>query len=251
MPELLVIDSHVHVGRNESRWEVVRPALEALGIDTAVLSADPEAFDLRGDRSIGADLAGPGGPFGLWYIGGDPCSGYRLPEPLLPRSLDDYDGVDWHCWFSDAHDYGSSDALAEAQALLDSAEARRALEAIEMTFAAGLPLRLTESLPFTLALIERFPAGTFIIPHMGLRNGGCSRVLNALAGSARVFFDTSVVQPNEGMVRTVGAHRVLFGSDAPGGDPARAIRDVRNLSLPPGEIAAILGENARRLFTGR
>ena len=248
MPEPLVIDSHVHVGRNESRWETVRPSLEAVGIDTAVLSADPESYDLRGDRSIGGDLARPGGPFGLWYISGNPFGGYRLAEPLLPRSLDDYDGVDWHCWFSDAYDYGSSDALAEAQALLDSADACRALEALEALFEAGLPVRLTESLPFTLALIELFPSARFIIPHMGLRNGGCARVLNALAESPRVYFDTSVVQPNEGMVRTVGAHRVLFGSDTPTGDLARAIREVRSLDLPPGEIEAILGGNAQRLF---
>jgi len=247
----VIIDSHVHVGRNESRWETIRPTLEAVGIDTAVLSADPESYDLRGDRGIGGDLARPGGPFGLWYIGGDPFAGYRLSDSLLPRSLDDYDGVDWHCWFSDAHDYGSSDTLAEAQALLDSTEARRALEAIEAIFDAGLPLRLTESLPFMLALIERFPTGTFIIPHLGLRNGGCSRVLNALTDNPRVHFDTSVVQPNEGMVRTVGAHRVLFGSDVPTGDAARALRDVRTLGLPPREIVAILGENARRLFGGR
>jgi len=248
MPEPLVIDSHVHVGRNASRWEAVRPTLEAVGIDTAVLSADSESYDLRGDRGIGGDLARPGGPFGLWYVGGDPFSGYRLPEPLLPHSLDDYDGVDWHCWFADAHDYGGADALADAQALLGSTDARRALEALEAIFEADLPVRLTESLPFTLALIERFPERAFIIPHMGLRNGGCSRVLNALAANPRIYFDTSVVQPNEGMVRTVGAHRVLFGSDAPGGDPARAIRDVRSLNLPPEQITAILGGNAQALL---
>jgi len=246
----LVIDSHVHVGRNESRWETVRPLLEAVGIDTAVLSADPEAYDLRGDRSLGGDLARSGGPFGLWYVGGDPFGGYRLVDPLLPPSLDDYDGVDWHCWFSDAHDYGSSDevAIAEARDLLDSLDARRALEGLEAILAAGLPIRLTESLPFTLALIKRFPAGTFIIPHMGLRNGGVSRVLNALAADPRVYFDTSVVEPNEGMVGTVGWERVLLGSDAPSGDPARAARDVRSLNLPAEQIAAILGENAQRVF---
>jgi hypothetical protein len=246
----LVIDAHVHVGRNESRWETVRPTLEAVGIDTAVLSADPASYDLWGDRSLGGDLARPGGPFGLWYVGGDPFAGYRLSEPLLPRSLDDYDGVDWHCWFSEGYDYGSSDeiAIAEAREQLDAAEARRAVEALGAIVEAGLPIRLTESLPFTLALIGRFPQGLFIVPHMGLRSGGVSRVLNALAECPGVHFDTSIVEPNEGMIGRVGAERVLYGSDAPGGDPARAIRDVRSLNLPPEQIAAILGGNAQRLF---
>jgi len=43
---------------------------------------------------------------------------------------------------------------------------------------------------------------------------------------------------------------VLFGSGAPAGDLARALRDVRSLNLPPGAIAAILGENAWKLFGG-
>jgi predicted TIM-barrel fold metal-dependent hydrolase len=73
-------------------------------------------------------------------------------------------------------------------------------------------------------------------------------VLNALADRPQVYFDTSLVEPNEGMVGRVGAHRVLLGSDAPGSDPAKALRDVRNLGLPPEDVAAILGENARRLF---
>jgi hypothetical protein len=250
MPEPPVIDSHVHVGRNQSRWETIRLALEAVGIDTAVLSADPTSYDLRGDRSIGGDLARPGGPYGLWYVGGDPFAGYGLNDDLLPRSLDDYDGVDWHCWFSEGYDYGSSDevAISQAHELLGSSDARRAIEAIGAIIEAHLPIRLTESLPFTLALTERFPDGTFIIPHMGLRNGGSSRVLNALADNRRVHFDTSGIEPNEGMVERVGWERVLLGSDAPAGDPARAIRDVRSLSIPPDRIAAILGENARRVL---
>ncbi|MGQ9732341.1 MAG: amidohydrolase family protein [Candidatus Zipacnadales bacterium] len=246
----IIIDSHVHVGRNENRWERIRPLLERVGIDTAVLSADPESYDLIGDRSIGGDLARPGGPYGLWYIGGNPFGGYRRAVPLLPPRLSDYDGVEWHCYFTESYDYGRTDevAFASAQEFLNSSEAQKALEALEIIVACGLPIRLTESFGFTLALAERFAQAIFIIPHMGLRNGGVSRVLNTLADRPHVYFDTSIVEPNEGMVERVGFRRVLLGSDIPTGDPARAVRDVRNLNLAHEKINAILGENARRLF---
>lgn len=245
-----IIDSHVHVGRNESRWETIWPSLAALGIGTAVVSADPNSYDIQGDRSIGPDLARPGGPYGLWYIGGNPFAGYRLSGSLLPRCLSDCDGVEWHCWFSEGFDHGSSDELTatEVEDFLQSRDAKRGLEAMSEIVSARLPIRLTESLPVTLALIERFRTGTFIIPHMGLRNGGVSRVLNALGDNPRVYFDTSLVEPNEGMVRKVGWQRVIFGSDAPLGDPVRALWNVRNLNLSPEQISAILGENAERLF---
>ena len=110
------------------------------------------------------------------------------------------------------------------------------------------PVRLTENLPTTLALVERYPQGRFIIPHMGLRNGGTSRVLNALASDPNVYFDTSVVEPNKGMVERVGWQRVLLGSDAPTGSPARSVRHVRELGIPEEQVQAILGENAQRLF---
>ncbi len=247
---MLIIDSHVHVGRNAARWDETRPTLEALGIDTAVLAAVPESYDLEGDAGLPADLSRPGGPFGLWYIGGNPFAGLQRGPARLPRRLDDFQGIEWHCYFAEGLDYGGSDELAvdAAVQLLRSAEARAALDALDAVVAARLPIRLTENLPVTLALVERFPQATFIIPHMGLRNGGTARAMNALAPNPSVYFDTSVVEVNEAMVRLVGAERVLFGSDAPTGDAAWSLRAVRSLKLPGREIAAILGSNAERLF---
>lgn len=250
MAEPIIIDSHVHVGRTHARWDETWPRLEAAGIDAAVLAADPNSPNLDDERALPAALARPGGPYALWYIGGDPFSGIRLGPPKLPPSLDDYDGVEWHCYFSPRLDYGSSSDIEAAAAaeVLSSPAAGGALDALETLLAKGLPVRLTEDLPTTLALIDRCPEGRFIIPHMGLRNGGTSRVTNALAGNPNVCFDTSVVEPNEGMVERVGWRRVLFGSDAPAGDPAWSIRQVRQLKLPPEQIEAILGGNAQRLL---
>ncbi len=251
MLQSMIIDAHVHVGRNESRWQTTWPELEALGIDTAVLSADPESFDLSGDRTLPGDLSRREGPYGLWYIGGTPFSGILQGVPTLPRDPRDYQGIDWHCYFSDAYDYGSSadeETAAEASEYLDSAEAQPALAVIEELVGAGMPIRLTETLPITVGIIERLPQGVFIIPHMGNRNGGVARVLNMFAKTSRVHFDTSSIEPNEGMVETVGAKRVLFASGAPHGDVARALRVVRAMDVPAAALEDILGENARRIF---
>ncbi len=253
MAEPIIIDSHVHVGRTHARWEETWPRLQAAGIDAAVVAADPDSPNLHDERALPAALCGPDGPYALWYIGGDPFSGMLRGPPGLPPRLEEYRGVEWHCYFSRRLDYGSSDDLdaANAAQVLSSSAASGALEALEGLVAKGLPIRLTEDLPTTLALIDRSPEGRFIIPHMGLRNGGTSRVLNALAGNPNVYFDTSVVEPNEGMVERVGWERVLFGSDAPTGDPAWAIRQVRELDIPPEQTEAILGGNAQRLFEAR
>jgi predicted TIM-barrel fold metal-dependent hydrolase len=45
-----------------------------------------------------------------------------------------------------------------------------------------------------------------------------------------------------------GADRVLFGSDWPMADPAVEIAALEALELPDGDLAAILGGNAARLF---
>ncbi len=214
------------------------------------MAADPDAYDLDSDATLPGDLSRPGGPFGLWYIGGNPLAGFRRGPARLPRNLDEYQGVEWHCYFSDGFDYGGSDeaTAAEAAEVLRAEVARPALDLLEALAAARLPIRITENLPVTLALIERLPKATVIIPHMGLRSGGTTRVMHALADNPRVHFDTSVIELNVALVEQVGAARVLFGSDAPEGDVARSLRAVRGLDLPPADIAAILGENAQRLF---
>jgi Amidohydrolase len=247
----IIIDSHVHVGRNEARWDETRPMLEALGIDTAVLAADGGSASLDGDRGLPGVLSRPGGPFALWYIGGEPFSGIEVGPAELPRDLEDYQGIEWHCWFSAGYDYGSGAdevAAAEAEQLLGSEAARTAWEGLDEVVERGFPIRLTESLPVTVAIVARYPQATFIVPHMGLRNGGTARVMRALARNEQVYFDTSAVEPDEALVRRVSAARVLFGSDAPAGDVAWALRGVRALDVPADDLALILGGNAERLF---
>ena len=50
------------------------------------------------------------------------------------------------------------------------------------------------------------------------------------------------------MVRTFGAHRVLFGTDSPWGGQAEELTRLRSVGLEADELDAILGGNARNLL---
>lgn len=50
------------------------------------------------------------------------------------------------------------------------------------------------------------------------------------------------------IVRAIGAHRVLFGTDSPWGDRKASLDDFRALPLTPAEAEMILGKNAEELL---
>ena len=106
---------------------------------------------------------------------------------------------------------------------------------------------------------ERFPRLPLVLAHLG---GGAWRDVPAFAAAhPGVRFDLSeivswtgsergpAVEELGALIRTVGAQRVLMGSDFPWYDPADVIARVRALpGLGEGETAAILGGNAAELL---
>lgn len=76
----------------------------------------------------------------------------------------------------------------------------------------ALPLQLTE-------LARRFPEVRFLMGHMGHSDFWIDSI-PAVAGAPNVYAEISYKQPHtiEDAVRTLGAHRVVFGSDAPFND---------------------------------
>lgn len=113
-----------------------------------------------------------------------------------------------------------------------------------------------DSPPSTLLRIRKlFPRLKMIIAHWG----GVDQqdAVKELLWGEPVWFDTSCppafseAYPNDHLVqfvRTVGAERILFGSDSPFADPARELEALHRLPLTSGELEAIAGENARRLL---
>ncbi len=94
-------------------------------------------------------------------------------------------------------------------------------------------------------------------PRIVLAHGGGSRmhhdVMRYLAGRC-VMFDISFIfrfappVEFEELIRVHGAERILFGSDAPWGDPADAKSLVGSLNITSRERSLIMHENAERLL---
>ncbi len=101
---------------------------------------------------------------------------------------------------------------------------------------------------------RRWPDVTFVMAHMGGDSPGLVRAAAGAIASGRVgnvYMGTESIREYwvlADAVRTVGADRVLFGSDHNLNAPSSFLAVVRAAGLSVGEQAAILGDNALRLF---
>jgi hypothetical protein len=107
-----------------------------------------------------------------------------------------------------------------------------------------------ESTPDDLAeLAARHPEIPLICGHTG---GTWEWGLRAVRKHENVSVDLAGSDPTAGFVeaavRTVGAHRVLYGSDVPGRSFASQLAKVHDAEIAPADKLAILGENLRRLL---
>lgn len=97
----------------------------------------------------------------------------------------------------------------------------------------ALPLQLTE-------LARRFPEVRFLMGHMGHSDFWIDSI-PAVAGAPNVYAELSYKQPHtiEDAVRTLGAHRVVFGSDAPFNDLRLELEKFLAADLDDGSRALV------------
>ena len=105
---------------------------------------------------------------------------------------------------------------------------------------------------------ERFPDLQMILAHLG--KGEYDESIRIAEEHPNVFFDTAgcfldSVRPREevseelvSVIRKIGIHRVMFGSDWPWHDPGEDIAAINRLSVTELEKEMILGSNAKRIF---
>lgn len=110
-------------------------------------------------------------------------------------------------------------------------------------------------------VIRSFPRIRVILAHMG---GGFWEETAKLADAfpRNTYFDTSIaisaapipdfLRLNDaeavGMIRRIGVHRIMFGSDFPWINPELDIERIKRLGLTEKEKMMVLGENARAFF---
>ena len=106
---------------------------------------------------------------------------------------------------------------------------------------------------FPVSVIEelgrRYPGTTFILAHVG---GMWVKAFQAAAPYPNLHFDVSGFDPERGIVETavetLGAERVLFGSDVPGRSYAAQLAKVRYADISEEDRRLVLGENAAALL---
>jgi hypothetical protein len=245
-----IIDCHIHCGVQQVSWpwEKVRARLQAARINGAGLIPPVEDIYDRRDYNFQdtpdwqecrrraqhylLSLQDP--DFALYpyfFVWND-----FAWEELTPAHA----GIKWH-----RHDN-------EPEYHYDDPRCR---EFLDRVMELRLPILLEETLDNTLYFIrELAPAATVIIPHLGLLNGGYSRL--AAAGIwqlPRVFADTALAGTAEvrSYLQSFGHERLLFGSDYPFGDPVYEKEKILSLDLPEAVNQAILAGNWLRLLAAR
>lgn len=99
-------------------------------------------------------------------------------------------------------------------------------------------------------LAREVPAARIVLGHMG----GYFHTHEALTAAARtpnLYLETSATpypQHIAAAVRTLGADRVVFGSDAPGAPPRLEVRKVLGCGLDDEQLAWVFRDSARRLL---
>jgi predicted TIM-barrel fold metal-dependent hydrolase len=147
-------------------------------------------------------------------------------------------------------------ALGEAHCLYDDWNLASSLAAPMSTSLAAVRLMLSGTL-------DRVPGLVPIVPHLGgtlpylvqrLDDQSASPQVSCSIGTylrTRLYYDTcSFHQPALVCARdTVGAERLLLGSDYPFRGPVqRSVEDIRSSPLTPDEQRMVLDDNARRWF---
>lgn len=108
--------------------------------------------------------------------------------------------------------------------------------------------------PAAIALVaKRYPRLRFVLGHPVFTPAQREDAIEQLRTTANLWLDIAYQdspQTTTEFVHALGADRVLFGSDAPFFDPARVIASIEAADISDAEREAILGGNARRLFSG-
>ncbi len=165
---------------------------------------------------------------------------YYIPEDLRPiPDGKGFRGGKWH-WTRGVQDSTSNYQVLEDPDLDPF---------IEMSEAVDLPIVFEEELQFTKSFIARTDSLKVIIPHLGLLGGDPRDFLAAFKNRGNVYFDTALADQKTifDFVKSIGAERILFGSDVPFGTMHSELSKVLALDIGEEERNLILSGNLKRL----
>ncbi len=150
-----------------------------------------------------------------------------------------YYGGKWH-WMRGWQDSASNYRVLEDKALP---------ELIEKLKKIDKPIIFEEELSFTERFVEMCDGLKLIIPHLGILGGNPLDFLKSFKSNESIYFDTALGQKDTILkfVQTIGAERVLFGSDVPFSYMSSELSKVLTLPIPDEEKEMLLSKNFIRL----
>jgi uncharacterized protein len=102
-------------------------------------------------------------------------------------------------------------------------------------------------------IIQKFPQATIVFPHFGPSPQHIFKRIDLVARNSNCYIDTSGSgQERMGIleysIKTIGSHRVLFGSDFSINDPGTVLARIENSYLTDQQKRQVLSENLERLL---
>ncbi len=236
-----IIDSHTHWGPSLSMGtlvttaEITRQQKESGVTHTAIMPFPSTAI---ADNSINVDVLKEAVREKGLFI-----PYHYIREGFEEEGFDpvpkEYYGGKWH-WMR-----GWQDTASNYEVLRD-AHLPRLLDTLKTT---GKPIIFEEELSFTERLIDMAEGITFIIPHLGMLGGNPLDFLRTFKDKSSVFFDTALSAQDTLLkfVETVGADRILFGSDIPFGTMRAELIKILALPVSEEDKEKMVAGNFRRL----
>lgn len=230
------VDTHWHHDHWNLGEPAVEPAVQEAALDrfgtTVALTSSVEAltYDLESGNRSAADWCGA---HPRWRA-------YVVVDPHRP----DASVTELRRWLADERFVGAKTIQDTHGMRLDDERYEPILDAVAE---AGVPLLC--HLTGVGEAAARHPDVTFVAAHADWQRA------RHLAAHTNIAFDFSTSSADAASTRLadfvdlVGAHRVLFGSDGPLISPAWSLAKLGGSGIGRREQAAILGENARRMFT--
>lgn len=132
---------------------------------------------------------------------------------------------------------------------------------MEQAASLGIPVTIHSGSPMSGCspqyignLARRHPDVTIIMDHMGYREW-VGLAVDAAAENANVYLGTTLIAAAEpisikNIVRgsSVGADRIVFGSNSPSGVASHGVNGIRNVGFTAQEESLILGQNLKQIY---
>lgn len=241
----MIIDAHTHIGKtlytSQSAADLLRE-MDASSVDRAVVC--PMGAHLVVDNQEGNDVMAA-----AMHNYPDRFIGFATVNPWYgARALAEIDRA--------VERLGLAGLKLHPPLQGFEADEDLVLPVIERAIAHGLPIYIHSGTPVSslplqiLEVATRYPEGKFILGHMGGADFYVDVPLS-FPRARNVWLETSLT-PHAGYVReaveTVGADRLLFGSDSPTSLIASELCKIRVLGLPLEAQDRVLGRNMRELL---